>query len=154
MDLSPLFKSAIGFDRLFELAEHAGANQALGDWPPYDIVKTGEDAYRITMAVAGFTPDEVNVICAPNLLVVTGGKAPDDTGDYLHRGIAARAFKRQFELADFVEVESAVLENGLLMIKLVRELPESMKPRRIEITRGSTAAETAPRQIEGGKQAA
>ena len=132
-DMSPLFRSTIGFDRLFELLqEHAGFDQA-ENYPPYNIAKTGEDAYRITMAVAGFTPEEIEVTAQQNVLTVSGRKQENDNVQYLHRGIAARAFQRRFDLADYVKVSGAKLENGLLMIELVREVPEAMKPRRIAV---------------------
>ena len=142
-DVSPLFRSTIGFDRLFNLLEQqAGFDQA-DNYPPYNIVKTGEDAYRITMAVAGFEPDELNVTGQQNLLTVTGRKQDGDNIQYLHRGIATRAFERRFELADYVKVTGARLENGLLTIDLVREIPEAMKPRRIPVN-----APAQPKQIE------
>jgi molecular chaperone IbpA len=134
LDFSPLYRSSIGFDRLFSLLENA--DQAVDHWPPYDIVRTGEDSYRIVMAVAGFRSDDLSITRQPNLLVVAGakpGEAREDRGEYLHRGIAGRAFERRFELADHVEVTAASLENGLLSIALKRELPEAMKPRRIAI---------------------
>jgi len=148
LDFSPLFRSSIGFDRIFDLLESASQSEASDNWPPYDIAKTGDDVYRITMAVAGFSESELTISHEPNLLVVSGAKPGEDRAQYLHRGIAGRAFKRRFELADHVKVTGAKLENGLLTIDLVRELPEEMKPRRIEIR----SAET--RQIEGQKQAA
>src|SRR5689334_13091027 len=121
-DFAPLYRSAIGFDRLMELLQTA-AQADLGDnYPPYNIEKTGEDSYRITMAVAGFTPDEITITAQQNLLLVTGIKQGNDNGhQYLHRGIAARGFERRFELADFVKVMGASLENGLLRLELVRE---------------------------------
>jgi molecular chaperone IbpA len=137
-DFAPLYRSSIGFDRIFDLLENASRLQVVDNWPPYDIVKTGEDDYRITMAVAGFTPDELDVTHEPNMLVIAGEKSGVDKGDYLHRGIAGRAFQRRFELADHVKVTGASLVNGLLMIDLKRELPEEMKPRRIEITSATT----------------
>ncbi|HWL68822.1 MAG TPA: Hsp20 family protein [Geminicoccus sp.] len=153
LDFTPLFRSTIGFDRVFDLLDSASRLQAIDNWPPYDIVKTGEDAYRISMAVAGFSRDELDLTLEPNLLVVSGTKSGPDDGQYLHRGIAGRAFQRRFELADHVEVKSATLENGLLTIELVRELPEAMKPRRIEI--GSEALpKPESKQIENQRQAA
>src|SRR5581483_8551053 len=130
-----LFRSSIGFDRVFNLLETVSRAQAGDNWPPYNILKTGEDSYRITMAVAGLAAAELSVTHEPNLLVVSGSRAEGEAEgvEYLHRGIAERAFQRRFELADHVEVTSARLENGLLTIDLVRELPDEMKPRRIEI---------------------
>jgi len=154
LDLSPLFRSSIGFDRIFDLLESASRVETLDNWPPYDITKAGEDAYRITMAVAGFTPDELTITHEPNLLVVSGSKSDEGTGQYLHRGIAGRAFRRKFELADHVKVTGASLENGLLTIDLLRELPEEMKPRRIEITTAQALPKSETRQIAGQRQAA
>jgi molecular chaperone IbpA len=149
MDFAPLFRSTIGFDRLFDLLNEATDFDSADNYPPYNIAKVGEDTYRITMAVAGFIPDELTVTAQQNLLVVAGRKQDSDNGHYLHRGIATRAFERRFELADYVEVKGARLENGLLTIDLVRELPEEMKPRRIEIAAGAKAqAIPATPQIE------
>ncbi|WP_191060438.1 Hsp20 family protein [Geminicoccus harenae] len=153
LDFTPLFRSTIGFDRVFDLLDRASRLQAIDNWPPYDIVKTGEDAYRISMAVAGFSKDELDLTQEPNLLVVSGAKPGPDDGQYLHRGIAGRTFQRRFELADHVKVKAATLENGLLTIELVRELPDAMKPRRIEI--GSEALpRPEPMQIENQSKAA
>jgi molecular chaperone IbpA len=137
-DFSPLFRSSVGFDRVFELLEHATHESILDNWPPYDIEKAGEDRYRITMAVAGFRPDELEVVSENNSLTVRGAKGSEDASQYLYRGIAKRPFAREFELADYVKVASASLENGLLTIDLVREVPEEMKPRRIEIGDGGS----------------
>ena len=112
-DFSPLFRSSIGFDRIFDLLENA-ARLPQADWPPYDIVKAGEDRYAIAMAVAGFSPEELNITMEPNLLIVSGRKQ----GDRLHRGIAQRSFERRFELADYVKVVGASLDNGLLTLEL------------------------------------
>jgi molecular chaperone IbpA len=156
MDLSPLFRSSIGFDRVFDLLESASRLNGIDNWPPYDIEKAGDDEYRITMAVAGFAQDELTVTHQPNLLVISGQKSGEDKGDYLHRGIAGRVFERRFELADHVEVAGARLENGLLSIDLRREVPEEMKPRRIQIGTpdGQQQLETQPLQVEAGKHAA
>jgi molecular chaperone IbpA len=147
-DFAPLWRSGVGFDRLFDLLDQAGKWEPADNYPPYDIEKTGEDAYRVTLAVAGFTPDELSITSQPNVLVVTGRKAESHGGSYLHQGIAGRAFERRFSLAEHVKVTAARLENGLLIIELVRELPEEMKPRRIPI-----ASTTQPQAIEE-KQAA
>ena len=152
-DFSPLFRSSIGFDRVLDLLENADRLAAVDNWPPYDIAKIGEDDYRITMAVAGFTQDELDITHEPNTLVVSGAKSGEDEGEYLHRGIANRAFQRRFDLADHVKVSGAKLENGLLTIELKREIPEELRPRRIEIA-GDGAAKPKPRQIEGQRQAA
>lgn len=153
-DFTPMFRSSVGFDRLFQMLENAGG-QVLDHWPPYDIEKTGEDHYRITMAVAGFSQEELSVTKEPNLLVVKGTKPESDegSGKYLYRGINNGSFERRFELADHVEVTRASLRNGLLVIDLVRKIPEAMKPRRIEIGTGQPA--TAERQqIEQKSRAA
>ena len=145
-DFAPYRRSTVGFDRLFNLLE-AGAREDDG-YPPFDILKDGEDSYRITLAVAGFRPEDIEVVAQQNQLTVTGKRAEDDgKGEYLHRGIAARAFERRFQLADFIEVGGASFENGLLSIALKRVVPEAMKPRRIEIS-ASGAAERieAPRE--------
>jgi molecular chaperone IbpA len=145
-DFGPFYRSSIGFDRVFDLLENSHRGQAADNWPPYDIAKTGDDSYRIAMAVAGFSQDELTISTQPNLLVVTGEKTAEASGEYLHRGIANRSFSRRFELADHVKVAGANLVNGLLTIDLQREIPEEMKPRRIEIR--STDAQGAPRQID------
>jgi molecular chaperone IbpA len=133
-DFSPLYRSTVGFDRVFDMLDSASRVEPPNNWPPYNIERTGEDQYRITMAVAGFGPDEINITAQGNALLVTGQKKPDEEGaQFLHRGIASRAFKQSFDLADHLKVVAANLENGLLVIELVREIPEAMKPRRIEI---------------------
>ena len=131
-DFSPLWRSTIGFDRLFDLAEIA---QRAGEdnYPPYNIERLSDDRYQITLAVAGFSPDEISVTAEYNVVTIEGGKAEKAEREYLYRGISARPFKRQFELADYVHVKSAAFDNGLLKIELVREIPEAMKPRRIAI---------------------
>src|SRR5689334_15979594 len=139
LDLSPLYRSTVGFDRLFDLLDSpaGAADVATANWPPYNIERLGEDRYRITMAVAGFSPDEINLVQQENALLVEARKHPEPEGvQILHRGIANRAFRQTFNLADYVKVSSANLENGLLVIDLVREVPEEMKPRRIEIAGG------------------
>ncbi|GAA0646728.1 Hsp20 family protein [Brevundimonas lenta] len=142
-DFSPLYRSAVGFDRLAGLLESAARTSQENGWPPYNIETTGENAYRIEIAVAGFKPDELNIEVKENLLTVTGRKtANDDAGaerNYLHRGLAERDFERRFQLADYVVVKDADLVNGLLSIDLARELPEALKPRRIEIGAGKAS---------------
>jgi len=126
----------IGVDRVADLVQSAMRSEGDTGFPPYDVEKTDEDGYRITLATAGFNPDELEITALPNLLVVTGHKAKaagEDGRTYLHRGIAGRDFERKFELADYVLVKSAAYDNGLLSINLVREVPEALKPRRIEI---------------------
>jgi molecular chaperone IbpA len=153
IDFRPYYRSSVGFDRLFDLLQNASSIAQSGDnWPRYDIVRLGEDSYSIRMAVAGFSRDELSLSYEPNLLVVRGSKADKDDVEFLHRGLATRSFERKFELADYVEVAGAALENGLLTIELKRELPEAMKPRQIPI--GSFSEPAEPQQIEGEKQAA
>ena len=147
-DFTPLYRSAVGFDRLANLLESAARTSQENGWPPYNIETTGENAYRIEIAVAGFKPEELTLEVKENLLTVTGRKtANDDAGTgrtYLHRGLAERDFERRFQLADYVVVKGADLTNGLLSIELNRELPEALKPRQIEINTGQ-------RLIEGKK---
>ena len=133
-DVSPLFRSSIGFDRLFELLNQADRVEPSTAWPPYNIEKVAEDQYRITMAVAGFTPDEIELTQQDTTLLVSGQKAAQEgEKHYLYRGIAGRSFERKFELADHIHVSGARMENGLLHIELKREIPEALKPRRIAI---------------------
>ncbi|TJV10225.1 MAG: Hsp20 family protein, partial [Mesorhizobium sp.] len=147
-DFSPLFRSSIGFDRMLNALETASRIETADNWPPYDIAKSGEDDYRITMALAGFSQDELAITQEQNMLMVSGQKAGEDNGEYLHRGIAGRAFQRRFELADHVKVVDASLVNGLLTIDLKREIPEEMKPRRIEITADKSSPKAATKKIE------
>ena len=147
-DLAPLYRNTVGFDRLFSLLDSVGGVDAAPTYPPYNIERTGENAYRITVAVAGFTEAELGLEVKENTLTLKGEKASSETSDsaqVLYRGIAARAFERRFQLADHVEVKGAVLENGLLHVDLVRNIPEAKKPRIIPIA-GATAA---PKTIEG-----
>lgn len=155
LDLSPLFRSTVGFDQLDKLFDAAfrDAGRDLS-YPPYNILKTGQDSYRITMAVAGFAGEDIDITAHGNQLVVKGtAKAgdKDKDGEYLHRGIAQRAFEHRFQLADHVQVVGADLSNGLLDIQLVREVPEAMKPRKIAV--GGDAGATQ-KVIEGDKQEA
>src|ERR1700756_3712009 len=146
-DFSPLFRSTIGFDRLTRLVDAATrVDSAAVAYPPYNIEKTGEDAYRLTMAVAGFSPAEVDITVQENTLLVTGKaqKEDENSGAYLHRGIARRTFERRFSLADHMKVVGASLDNGLLYVDVVRELPEAAKPRTIKI---GTAVETVQPQV-------
>ncbi len=150
-DLSPLFRSSVGFDRwsnLFDTALRAG-NNSVG-YPPYNIEKLGDDSYRITVAVAGFGEDDIEITAQENLLIVAGklGGAREDGVTYLYRGIATRAFERRFSLADYVEVTGATLVNGVLTVDLAREVPEAMKPRHIAI-----ATAPADKAIESKKAA-
>jgi molecular chaperone IbpA len=154
-DFAPFRRSTVGFDRLFDLLESTARVDSMEGYPPFDIERESEDSYRITLAVAGFRPDEIEIVAHNNQLTVTGRKADDkDAGQYLHRGIASRAFERRFQLADFVEVRDASFDNGLLRISLQREVPEAMKPRRISINGASTAANDRLEAPAGEKQAA
>ena len=132
IDFSPLYRSAMGFDRLANLIESAASNGNAG-YPPYNIEQLGDNDYRISMAVAGFTQEELELSFQENLLTVKGNKQADTGRNYLYQGIAERGFERRFQLADYVRVKGADLKNGLLHIELVREVPEAMKPRKIEI---------------------
>ena len=132
-DFSPLFRSTIGFDRLFDLAETAQRAADEG-YPPYNIERLAEDRYQITLAVAGFSPDEISITAEQNVVTIEGGKTDKTEREFLYRGISTRHFKRQFNLADYVQVKGATFDNGLLKIELVREIPEAMKPRRIAIS--------------------
>jgi molecular chaperone IbpA len=132
-DFAPYRRSTVGFDRLFDLLETGLRADTADGYPPFDILKEGEDSYRITLAVAGFRPDDIEIVAHQNQLTVTGKRAENDNGEYLHRGIAARPFERRFQLADFIEVGAAEFANGLLSIALKRVVPEAMKPRKIEI---------------------
>ena len=154
LDFSPLFRSSIGFDRMLNVLEAASRVETIDSWPPYDIVKSGEDAYRIAMAVAGFSQDELTITQEQNMLFVSGQRANADDVQYLHRGIAGRSFQRRFELADHVKVGGAGLANGLLTIDLKREIPEELKPRQIAISTGEALPMTETKQIEANKQAA
>ena len=150
LDFSPLFRSTVGFDRMMNLLEST-ANVGEEGYPPYNIEKVSDDDYRITMAVAGFGEDDLEIEAKANALVVSGKvtQTTDEGRSFLYRGIAGRSFRRSFQLADHVKVRGAHLENGLLHIDLVREIPEEMKPRTIAIRSGGE-----PRQIEADKQAA
>ena len=149
IDLSPLYRSLVGFDRLADQLDAAARTEAASGYPPYNIERTGENDYRIEIAVAGFKPDELTVEVKENLLTVTGRKAANDgdTKQYLHRGLAERNFERKFQLTDYLVVVDADLSNGLLSIALKRELPEALKPRTVAIK-----SNTAP-LIEGEKAA-
>ncbi len=140
LDLSPLFRTAIGFDRLARMLEAARSTADTQTYPPYNIEKTGEDSYVLTMAVAGFGPNDLEIVARENTLTVSGrAPQPAEGRAFLHRGIAGRAFERRFVLADHIVVEGANLENGLLQLKLKREVPEALKPRRIAIQAGQPA---------------
>ncbi|MGO8913190.1 MAG: Hsp20 family protein [Bradyrhizobium sp.] len=137
LDLAPLWRSTVGFDRLFNLIDDSLRLTGEDNYPPYNIERTGEDEYRISLALAGFMPEEITLTAEQNMLTVEGHKAEKGDHQYLYQGISARSFRRQFNLADYVEVKGASFVNGLLQVTLVRELPEGMKPRRIAIAAGA-----------------
>jgi len=148
-DLTPFYRSSVGFDRLFSLLDEASrltSTSAAG--PAYNIERLGTDTYRITLAVPGFEMDELEIVQQPNLLIVSGKAGTNDKGEYLHRAIEHQRFTQRFELADFVDVTGAALRNGLLTIELKRNLPDTMKPRRIEIASASAPAQDEQKQIE------
>lgn len=147
-DFAPLYRSTVGFDRLFSLLDNAaGFDNATPSYPPYNIERTGENAYRISVAVAGFSEPEISIVAKENTLTIKGEKAKSDEakGEVLYQGIAARAFERVFQLAEHVEVRGASLENGLLHVDLVREVPEAKKPRQIAIGNGTVSK---PQMVE------
>ena len=149
-DLSPLYRSTVGFDRLAQLLDDVGSFE-VPTYPPYNIERLGEDEYRVTMAVAGFGPTDINIEVKQNTLTVTGKKADkaEQKGEFLHQGIAQRAFERRFQLADYVQVVGAEMDSGLLHVTLKREIPEAMKPRTIAIK----GAQSEPKVIENKKAA-
>lgn len=137
VDFSPLYRSTVGFDRLFTMLDSLGQPEGGQSYPPYNIERTGEDAYRISMAVAGFSENDISIEAHRNVLTVKGERKEENTGEgseLLYRGIASRAFERRFQLADHVDVTGAALKNGLLHIDLKRNIPEELKPRKIEIS--------------------
>jgi molecular chaperone IbpA len=148
LNLDPFWRSSIGFDRILDLMDQSLRYQPENNYPPYNITRTGENTYRISLAVAGFKPDQISVTVQQNTLVVSGREVQKTDHDYVHRGIAARDFERRFSLADFVEVKEASFEDGLLQIDLVRELPEAMKPRRIEVRSAKALADNKSKTIE------
>jgi len=144
LDFTPYRRTTVGFDRLFDLLESQVRNNSGDNYPPFNVERRGEDEYRITIAVAGFRPDEIEITAQQNQLLVTGRKNGNDEGQFIHRGIATRAFERRFALGDYVQVRAADLRDGLLSIELVREIPEAMKPRKISI--GGDAPQTLEAQ--------
>ena len=147
-DLNPLYRSTVGFDRMFSLLDSlSGTDGTAPTYPPYNIERTGENAYRVTMAVAGFGDSDLSIEAKEDVLTVKGekkGETAEKEAEFLYRGIASRAFERRFQLADHVEVKGASLENGLLHVDLVRNIPEAMKPRTISISNGKSK----PAQID------
>ena len=150
-DFAPLYRSTVGFDRMFSMLDQLDSVEgSVSSYPPYNIERTGENAYRISVAVAGFADADLSIETEENRLTIRGEKQANDeerTGDVLYQGIAARAFERGFELADYVKVKGASLENGLLHVDLVREIPEAMKPRAIPITSSSKLLEVKPTKV-------
>lgn len=135
-DFAPFRRSSVGFDRLFDMLENSGSGNGAENYPPFDLIRSGENEYRIDLAVAGFKPEEIDITAQQNVLIVTGGKSdePESKGaDYVYRGIATRSFERRFALADHIQVRGADLKDGLLSIDLVCEIPEAMKPKKIDI---------------------
>ena len=146
---APFRRSTVGFDRLFHMLENSSAGQAQENYPPFDLIKLGDNDYRIELAVAGFKPDEIDITAQQNVLVVSGKKRDESESkgsDYIYRGIATRSFERRFALADHIQVRGADLKDGLLSIELVREIPEAMKPRKISIGGSEKGEQIASRQ--------
>ena len=135
-DFAPFRRSTVGFDRLFDLLENNATGQAQDNYPPFDLIRIDDNRFRISLAVAGFAQNEIDITAQQNQLVVSGQKAEEDGASYVHRGIANRSFERRFGLADHINVSGAELKDGMLQIDLVREIPEAMKPRKIEIGGG------------------
>ena len=153
-DFAPFRRSTVGFDRLFDMLENSNVGQSQENYPPFDLIKVGDNDYRIELAVAGFKPDEIDITAQQNVLIVSGRKneESDDKGsDYIYRGIATRSFERRFALADHIQVTGADLKDGMLSIELVREIPEAMKPRKINIGSGAQPHE---RSAIGGSRPA
>lgn len=151
-DFAPLHRSSVGFDRLIDLLQAAKPPAPEGAGPPFDVERIGEHRYRVTLAVPGFGPEDLSIVFEPNLLLVVGRQAEQGERGYLHRGIPPRAFQVQFDLADFVRVDGAAYELGLLVIELQRELPEVMKPRRIPIATGEAVAAQRRAQPAGARR--
>jgi len=155
-DFTPYRRSTVGFDRLFDLLENNARAQQSENYPPFNIERSGEDNYRITLAVAGFKENEIEITAQQNLLLVAGNKDSEATNstEFLHMGIANRNFERRFELADFVRVENAALADGLLIIDLVREIPDAMKPQNIEINNGAKVTKISDKRKKKEDKAA
>ncbi len=154
-DFAPFRRSTVGFDRLFDMLENSNPGQAQENYPPFDLIKLGDNEYRIELAVAGFKPNEIDITAQQNVLIVSGKKAEDSENrgnDYIYRGIATRSFERRFALADHIQVRGADLKDGLLAIELVREIPEAMKPRKISI--GDSEGRQEQSAIGGGNKPA
>lgn len=153
-DFAPFRRSSVGFDRLFDMLENSNLGQGgTENYPPFDLIRSGENEYRVELAVAGFKPEEIDITAQQNVLIVTGRKQEEDEqkgADYIYRGIANRSFERRFALADHIQVRGADLKDGLLSVELVREIPEAMKPRKINI--GGVSEERRERSAIGGGQ--
>ena len=151
-DFAPFRRSTVGFDRLFDMLENNSFGQAQENYPPFDLIKLGDNEFRIELAIAGFKPDEIDITAQQNVLIVSGRKS-EETGqkgsDYIYRGIANRSFERRFALADHIQVKGADIRDGMLAIELVREIPEAMKPRKIAIGGAATGERSA---IGGSEQ--
>src|SRR3569833_1548257 len=135
-DFAPFRRSTVGFDRLFDMLENSSLSQGQENYPPFDLIKEGDNEYRIELAVAGFKPDELDITAQQNVLIVSGRKKDEDEqkgNNYIYRGIATRSFERRFALADHIQVRGADMKDGLLAIELVREIPEAMKPKKIQV---------------------
>jgi molecular chaperone IbpA len=157
-DFAPFRRSTVGFDRLFDMLENNGIGNGGENYPPFDLIKTGDNDYKIDLAVAGFRPDEIDITAQQNVLIVTGRKkeeSEEEGCDFIYRGIATRSFERRFALADHIQVRGADMKDGLLSIELVREIPEAMKPRKIDIggsQREEQSAIGSPGEQPAGKQ--
>ena len=156
LDFTPYRRSTVGFDRLFDMLESQARANSGDNYPPFNIAKRGEDEYRITLAVAGFRPQDIDITAQANLMVVQGKKREEDgdNGEMLHVGIANRGFERRFELADYVRVASADLADGLLIIDLVREVPDAMKPKKIAVNGAATLTAVPDSEDDGEADAA
>ncbi len=149
-DFAPFRRSTVGFDRLFDMLENSGVNQAQENYPPFDLIQLGDNRYRIELAVAGFKAEDIDITAQQNVLIVSGKKKDESDASYIHRGIATRSFERRFALADHIQVRGADLKDGLLSIELVREIPEAMKPRKIDIGSGARQQQQQERSAIGG----
>lgn len=152
-DFAPFRRSTVGFDRLFDMLENTSLGNGGENYPPFDLIRTGENDYRIELAVAGFKPDEIDITAQQNVLIVSGGKkeeSDEEASDYIYRGIATRSFERRFALADHIQVRGADMKDGLLSIELVREIPEAMKPKKIEI--GGSSGRKEQKTIGGSDE--
>ena len=154
-DFAPFRRSTVGFDRLFDMLENNGLSQGQENYPPFDLIKSGDNEYCIELAVAGFRPEEIDITAQQNVLIVSGRKneeSDEQRSDYIYRGIANRSFERRFALADHIKVRGADMKDGLLSIELVREIPEAMKPKKIEIGSGGQERSSERQAIGGGQE--